>query len=224
MSLFVLAAIANGVLERLWPSGPPRLTVSEAADRLNDHEAEYGELEPREQTSDEIVAAFNAHEDKREQLAADLRDAVSDCYDHYPSGVKHQLPLPDWDDDVYLGFDWLAAADALIREYHITPKAASPSAPFRTGRGVSPSGGGGLSSAGGALPPASPAELPPVEWLAVAVKEELAHHHYRLSSEGCDCGDVDHLRPMDPYDWREHVSPIVTATVLKCIAGYGEKK
>ncbi len=74
-------------------------------------------------------------------------------------------------------------------------------------------------SAAGAIPPAL-AALPPVEWLSVAVKEELAHHHYRLSAEGCDCGDVEHLRPMDPYDWREHVSPIITATVLKCIEGY----
>lgn len=132
--------------------------------------------------------------------------------------ADHQQLIADCSDEC--AYPHLFAA---LRRAGALPDETSERPPtIHTSGGMSPrlSGDDGDTSAAGATPPA-PAALPTVEWLAVAVKEELAEHYLNLDSRGYTC--LCDLRDTDPYDWREHVAPIITATVLKCIEGYQKK-
>jgi hypothetical protein len=125
-------------------------------------------------------------------------------------------PVLDWvypplgHDDDYLVPGFLAGADDSSA---VVPRnvSAADGVPASSAAGAS----GEAVSAHSPAAPASP-PLTFVDWAIPAILTVLDAHHYRLSGERCDCG-FDDGDGLDPYDWRQHVAPLIAAHVEKAL-------
>lgn len=113
-------------------SFPPTPGVGEPEASSEEVEAADTPSSEDSQEADEVVAQFIAAQEKRDELAFVLRDAVGDNYDWAPGRIPANETLPFfWDmkrfDGSTLlgcenGVDWFGVAEALISEYDIRKK------------------------------------------------------------------------------------------------------
>ena len=207
MSLHILAAVANGVLERIWPMKVPPNDYD-----LPVQDTELECWEPRRAFCGVVGCEFERRDGGCDILgcpggqdfagaAASLDEGCSSAFAHVP-----QEPSSREDKPPHTGAPHTAFSPSLV--------------------GDRPLSGGvdDTSAAGVDLPPTAPAALPTAEWLTPAVLEVLASHipdsaYYDRSYVRCNCGwgpDFDR----DWSDWHEHVAADLTPHVLKAIEGF----